>query len=61
MTPYAGDSWWLITQRAAEDAVKFCSSEVEKMEFFRTTWIADEHFFQTVLGNSAQLSTLFEK
>ncbi len=52
MIPYAGDSWWLITRKAAEEIIKFSQTEKEKMEFFQGTWIADEHFFQTVLGNS---------
>ena len=53
MTPYAGDSWWIITRKAAAEIVEFSQKEKEKMEFFRGTWTADEHFFQTVLGNSA--------
>ena len=53
MTPYAGDSWWIITRKAAEEIVEFSQTEKEKMEFFQGTWVADEHFFQTVLGNSA--------
>ncbi len=53
LVPYAGDSWWVITRAAAEEIVSFASKEKEKVQFFSSTWIADEHFFQTILGNSS--------
>jgi len=52
LAPHAGDSWWVITRKAAEEVLRFVNDEKEKMTFFESTWIADEHFFQTVLANS---------
>jgi hypothetical protein len=52
MTPLAGDSWWILPRRAAQEIVDFVDSRPDVVSFFESTWIPDEHFFQTVLGNS---------
>jgi len=52
MNLFAGDSWWLISRKAAIEIIEFVDSNPKLVEFFQTTWIADEHFFQIILGNS---------
>lgn len=52
MTPYAGDSWWILSRRAAQEIIDTVEEQPELVNFFRQTWIADEHFFQTILANS---------
>jgi len=52
MSLFAGDSWWVISRKAAQEIIDFVDSNPEVLEFFQSTWIADEHFFQTILGNS---------
>jgi hypothetical protein len=52
MTPYAGDSWWILSRRAAQEVVDVVDAQPDVVKFFETTWIADEHFFQTILANS---------
>jgi len=52
MDLFAGDSWWVIPRKAAREIIDFVDSHPKVVEFFQSTWIADEHFFQTVLGNS---------
>jgi len=52
MKLFAGDSWWVISRKAAREIIHFVDSNPKVLEFFQSTWIADEHFFQTVLGNS---------
>lgn len=52
MTLFAGDSWWVISRKAAQEIINFVDSNPKVLEFFQSTWIADEHFFQTILGNS---------
>jgi hypothetical protein len=52
MKLFAGDSWWVISRKAAQEIIDFVDSNPKVLEFFRSTWIADEHFFQTILGNS---------
>ena len=52
MRLFAGDSWWVISRKAAQEILDFVDSNPKFLEFSRSTWIADEHFFQTILGNS---------
>lgn len=52
MRLFAGDSWWVISRRAAEEIISFVDTHPKITQFFESTWIADEHFFQTILGNS---------
>jgi hypothetical protein len=52
MDLFAGDSWWVISRKAAKEIIHFVDSNPKVVEFFHSTWIADEHFFQTILGNS---------
>jgi hypothetical protein len=52
MNLFAGDSWWVISRKAAIEIIEFVDAHPQIVEFFETTWIADEHFFQTILGNS---------
>ena len=52
MRLFGGDSWWVISRTAAEEIINFVDSNPLIMKFFESTWIADEHFFQTILGNS---------
>lgn len=49
---FAGDSWWVISRKAAEEIIEFVDSKPETVKFLSSTWIADEHFFQIILGNS---------
>jgi len=49
---FAGDSWWVISRKAAKEIIHFVDTNPKFVDFFKSTWIADEHFFQTVLGNS---------
>jgi hypothetical protein len=53
MRLFAGDSWWVISRKAAKEIVDFVDAHPSITKFFESTWIADEHFFQTILGNSS--------
>lgn len=44
-----GSQWWCLRRRTVEWVLKFCQERPEVMRFFRTTWIPDETFFQTVV------------
>ncbi len=50
IVPWAGDSWWILTNKAATDILEFSKSNPDTMEFFSRTWIPDEHFFQSVVA-----------
>jgi len=44
-----GSQWWCLRRRTIEWVLDFCRRRTDVMRFFRTTWIPDETFFQTIV------------
>lgn len=44
-----GSQWWCLRRRTIEWIVNFTRERKDVMAFFRTTWIPDETFFQTLV------------
>ena len=44
-----GSQWWCLRRRTVEWVLEFCDRRRDVMRFFRTTWIPDETFFQTIV------------
>jgi Family of unknown function (DUF5928)/Core-2/I-Branching enzyme len=44
-----GSQWWCLRRRTVEWVLEFCDRRRDVMRFFRTTWIPDETFFQTLV------------
>jgi len=44
-----GSQWWCLRRGTVEKVMEFCTSRPDVMRFFRTTWIPDETFFQTLV------------
>ena len=44
-----GSQWWCLRRRTIERVVAFTKARPDVMRFFRTTWIPDETFFQTIV------------
>jgi len=44
-----GSQWWCLRRRTVEWVLEFCRTRRDVMRFFRTTWIPDETFFQTIV------------
>ena len=44
-----GSQWWCLRRRTIEWILKFTRERKDVMQFFRTTWIPDETFFQTLV------------
>ncbi len=44
-----GSQWWCLRRRTIEWILDFTRQRRDVMRFFRTTWIPDETFFQTVV------------
>ena len=44
-----GSQWWCLRRRTIEAILDFTRSRPDVMRFFRTTWIPDETFFQTLV------------
>ena len=46
---HIGSQWWCLRRRTVEALLRFCTTRRDVMRFFRTTWIPDETFFQTLV------------
>ncbi|MFC7703047.1 DUF5928 domain-containing protein [Plastorhodobacter daqingensis] len=44
-----GSQWWCLRRQTIEAILTFIRSRRDVMRFFRTTWIPDETFFQTLV------------
>ena len=44
-----GSQWWCLRRRTVEMVLEFADKRRDVMRFFRTTWIPDETFFQTLV------------
>ncbi len=44
-----GSQWWCLRRRTMEWVLDFVRKRRDVMRFFRTTWIPDETFFQTIV------------
>ena len=44
-----GSQWWCLRRQTIEAVLDFARSRRDVMRFFRTTWIPDETFFQTLV------------
>ena len=44
-----GSQWWCLRRRTIEWILDFTRERKDVMQFFRTTWIPDETFFQTLV------------
>jgi hypothetical protein len=44
-----GSQWWCLRRRTVEAVLKMTRQRRDVMRFFRTTWIPDETFFQTLV------------
>ena len=44
-----GSQWWCLRRRTIEAILDFAAARRDVIRFFRTTWIPDETFFQTLV------------
>jgi hypothetical protein len=44
-----GSQWWCLRRRTVEAVLDFIRKRPDVVRFFRTTWIPDETFFQTLV------------
>lgn len=45
-----GSQWWCLRRRTVEAVLDFIDRRRDVVRFFRTTWIPDETFFQTIVA-----------
>ncbi|OYX26117.1 MAG: glycosyl transferase [Rhodobacterales bacterium 32-66-7] len=46
-----GSQWWCLRRQTVEAALGFIDRRRDVLRFFRTTWIPDETFFQTIVAH----------
>ena len=46
---HIGSQWWVLRRSTLESLFRFCRERPDVVRFFRTTWIPDETFFQTLV------------
>ena len=46
-----GSQWWCLRRRTIEAILEFTKTRKDVARFFRTTWIPDETYFQTIVGH----------
>lgn len=46
-----GSQWWCLRRRTVEAVLDFIDRRRDVVRFFRTTWIPDETFFQTIVAH----------
>ncbi|MGB0967537.1 MAG: beta-1,6-N-acetylglucosaminyltransferase, partial [Halocynthiibacter sp.] len=44
-----GSQWWCLRRATVEAVLQYCREHPEVLKFFKTTWIPDETFFQTLV------------
>jgi len=53
-----GSQWWCLRRRTIEWILEFTRTRKDVMRFFRTTWIPDETFFQTLVRHLVKESEI---
>ena len=51
-TPYFGSQWFGLSARCVDMILKFVPAHPEFVRAYRSVYAPDEHFFQTIVGNS---------
>lgn len=57
---HIGSQWWCLRRRTIESVLDFSKNRKDVRRFFSTTWIPDETYFQTLVGQlipSAEIET----
>lgn len=52
LDPYAGHACWALSREACQHILAFVTSYPHVCAYFRHTWVPEESFFHTILGNS---------
>jgi hypothetical protein len=52
-TPYFGSQWWALTDGCVAMILDFVKAHPAFVQAYRSVYAPDEHFFQTIVGNSS--------
>ena len=51
ITPHMGSQWWTLRWQTCVSILDFMAANQHVVEYFKSCWIPDESFFQTVIRN----------
>jgi hypothetical protein len=58
LEPYSGHACWALSRNACQYVTEFVRTNPHFEEYFRNTFVPEESFFQTILGNSSLRSRI---
>jgi len=59
--PHMGSQWWCLRRTTIDQILALMSAGPELRKFYSRTWIPDELFFQTMVGNLIPREEIFER
>lgn len=51
LEPFIGSQWWCLRASTINQILTFLDDHPQAIRFYRRTWVPDESFFQTLVGN----------
>jgi hypothetical protein len=57
--PRFGSQWWCLTKSTCLNVLTYIDKHPSNYQFFKTTWIPDELFFQTMVSKFVEPSRIF--
>jgi hypothetical protein len=61
LRPVIGSQWWCLRRGTIEKIVRFLKERPDVVRFFRTTWIPDETFFQSLVAHLVPRSEITDR
>ncbi len=61
ITPRFGSQWWTLTWKTCAAILALLEKRPELVRFFRTTWIPDEFFFQSMVAHLAEPGNIISR
>lgn len=51
LIPYIGSQWWCLRTSTIRTLLEYINLHKDILQFYKRTWVPDESFFQTLIGN----------
>ena len=60
LRPRFGSQWWCLTRKTCMAVLEYIETHPSHYQFFKTTWIPDELFFQTMVNALVERDRIFD-
>jgi hypothetical protein len=61
LSPRFGSQWWCLTYATCNSILEFIDANPRAYRFFKTTWIPDELFFQTMVASIVPAARIYNR